>query len=184
MKLGKAWLMDSSSVRLGSREDDIVVLPWPVWGMTHVYRLSDPELPGLSKVKTQFFNRTRGQAVQIGFLTFQRANTHIEYQVDATRGLAAIKVSCDFAGWELAAHSETSTGALIKVGPILTDSWKRGADEAGRRSHAKIWDQPHWLSRLVVDRPRQRRRIRGYHAGSSRCHQSTLWVACVISGRA
>jgi hypothetical protein len=110
LKLGKAILLQSSAVRLGQAGDEIVVLAWqPGQLLQSVYRLADEKRPASARIKAQFFNRSRRRAVQVGFLTFQRANTEVWFDADPAGTLTALSAHCDFAGWMLAPGASTET---------------------------------------------------------------------------
>ena len=117
LTLGKAHLLQSSPVDFTQVQDDVVVLPWRVWGQLDVYSLTDPQLPNLAKVKAQFYNRTQHKALQTAFLTFQRCNTEIQFDFSNAQ-LNSMDAYCDFAGWQLA-PSETTTTETFRI--MLSD---------------------------------------------------------------
>lgn len=106
--LGKAFLLDAVIEGFGSKDDDVTVLPWRSICKQDIYRIDDPEMPEISKVKIQFCDNSRQLALQTAFLTFQRCNT--EVVVKRSSGcLDGVAAYCDFAGWELAAGQSTNT---------------------------------------------------------------------------
>jgi hypothetical protein len=110
VRLGKAVLFHSKSVSLGDDDDEIVALMWPSdHARQNVYRLDDQQLPASTKIKAQFYNASRRLAVQVGFLTFQRADTEVSVKANSSGTAVEVSAWCDFAGWMLEAGASTST---------------------------------------------------------------------------
>jgi len=142
VKLGKAVLFQEDSIRLGDGGDKITVLPWQQGqDMQNVYRLDDPNLPAIARIKAQVFNASRNESIQIGFLTFQRADTAVEIRPDASGSQAGFSAYCDFGGWMLPPNASTRTEVFqLAVGndPYrLMEDW---ASRAGELAGAKIRD--------------------------------------------
>lgn len=162
VRLGKVYLLDSPGpVRLGSGSEDLVCLPLP--GHIHprpVYRLADPKCPRSSKIKAQFYERGSQVALQVGFLTFRRANTEVEHDVTAASGLGGLRAWCDFAGWELAPGATTATEEFtLAVGADPFAQLERWADLAAERCAPRRWeDAPigwvgwSWVDGFTVER--------------------------------
>ncbi len=112
--LGKAVLLDCPGPLglWGAQEDVRVLAPGSGQNARSVHRLADPAAPRGSEIKLQFFNRTRREAFQAGFLTFTRVNPRVEYAFDESGGLMDVRAFCDFAGWELAPGASTETEPL------------------------------------------------------------------------
>jgi urease beta subunit len=143
VSLGKVYLLSADqSVRMGSLLDDIVVLPWRILEAIRVYRLLDKDLPKLGKVKVQFYNRTQNRTLQVGFLTFQRANTEITFDGDAEHGLHTLNAYCDFAGWKLECYSETNTETFrLRVGNDPLEQLEDWAETVADIYHPEIWSE-------------------------------------------
>lgn len=139
VKLGKAYLLDSESVVYGQPADDVVALPWQVWGRLIVYPLSDDDMPGLAKVKVQFYNRSRKEALQAAFTTFQRADTEI--LLERHQGaLTGLKAYCNFSGWELQPGKKTDTETFrLAVGSDPLEQLRGWADIVARNTAANVW---------------------------------------------
>lgn len=58
-----------------------------------------------SMLKFQFYERSSKLAMQIGFISFDKCHSIVEYQPNGQGGLSDVKAYCDFAGWRLAAKS-------------------------------------------------------------------------------
>ncbi|MFH1567828.1 MAG: hypothetical protein ABIL09_07485 [Gemmatimonadota bacterium] len=124
LALGRACLLDTAApVPLGP-PGDLVGLPLTgELGERCVWRLADPDCPRTSKVKLQLYNAAAGAALQVGFLTFHRADTTVEHDWDPDAGLAGLRAACDFAGWELPPGRTT---------PVETFCLLAGADPFGQ----------------------------------------------------
>jgi len=115
IRLGKVWMLASDGpIKIGHDQGELVCLSvlkelYP----RRVHRLADPECPRQSKVKTQFYNRGDGTALQIGFTTFLHANTEVHHAYNAARGITEFQAYCDLAGWELESSSSVDTETLI-----------------------------------------------------------------------
>jgi hypothetical protein len=140
LKLGKAFLLQTSVVRFGEAGDEIVVLPWqPGQLLQPVYRLANEKRPASARIKAQFFNRSRRRAMQVGFLTFQRANTEVWFEVDPDGALTALSAHCDFAGWTLAPGASTETEVFrLTVGDDPFAQMEDWAARAGALAGANI----------------------------------------------
>lgn len=154
--LGKAFLMDASGPqRCGPRVGDLVCLPLPGHIRPRpVYRVADPDCPRSSKIKTQFYERRSGSALQVGFLTFQRANTEVEHEITAGGGLGRLRAWCDFAGWELAASASTATEELtVAFGRDPYAQLEGWADLAAARCAPRRWEDAPigWVGWAWVD---------------------------------
>ncbi len=136
LALGKVFLFDCAGpLGLWDPQDDGVALGLAgKQFLRAVHRLTDPQCPRRSKIKFQFFNRTRREAFQIGFVTFLRANPEVSYEFDNTRGMAAVQAACDFAGWELAPGASTETEQFcLAFGPDPFSQLERWAGLAAAR---------------------------------------------------
>jgi hypothetical protein len=144
VKLGKAVLFQADSVFLGGDGDEIVALMWPgEHARQNVYRLNDPQLPAVTKIKTQFYNTTRRLAVQVGFLTFQRADTEVSVKTGPSGSAVELSAWCDFAGWMLAAGASTQTETFrLAAGDDPYRQMEQWAEQAGELAGSKIWKDP------------------------------------------
>lgn len=156
LTLGKVYLLDARTpIEIGSTHADIVYLNQPGHiSPRSVYPLSHQQCPLASKIKALFFNRTERTGMQVGFLTFRRANTEVEHTYDQSSGLTSLRAWCDFAGWELAAGQQTTTELFnVSVGDdpyALLETW---ADRAAERCSPRRWEDPPigWLGWAWVD---------------------------------
>jgi len=130
VSLGKAHLLDTRKpVKIGESSKDVVCLSLPgELTPRYVRRLSDPDCPRSSKIKLQLFNRAENKAMQVGFLTFQRANTEVEHGCDPGGRITSLRAYCDFAGWELAPGQTTPTGEAGAAGHGHARADGRGGD--------------------------------------------------------
>jgi len=156
VKLGKATMLKTDQpVLLGVGHADLVCLSL-LKELTprRIYRLSDPECPRVSKVKTQFSNRADGSALQVGFVTYLRADTEVHHTYDAARGLAGLEAWCDFAAWELGPGQTTATETLIlAAGDDPCAQLERWADYVVARHPPRRWEDAPigWLGWAWVD---------------------------------
>jgi hypothetical protein len=162
VRLGKAWLLETTEpVRLGGADADLVCLPLP--GHIYprpVYRVADPKCPRSSKIKLQLYDRTSGSALQVGFLTFQRANTEVEHDAGADGRLSGLRAGCDFAGWELGPGASTATEVFtLAVGSDPYAQLERWADLAAGLCSPRRWEAApigwvgwSWVDGFTVER--------------------------------
>ena len=140
VKLGKAFLLDASIEGFGTAGDFVTVLPWRAFCKQDIYRIDDPEMPELSKVKVQFCNNTRHLALQAAFLTFQRCNTELVVR-RSSGGLDSLQAYCDFAGWELEAGYSTDTEVFrILAGENPFAQLENWADMVQNSIKPAIWE--------------------------------------------
>ncbi len=149
--LGKVTLMRLEPVRLSA---DCVMLPgMPGQHERPVYRVADEQAPRVSKVKLQLFDADGPLALQIGFLTFLRANTEVHHQyTDGT--LRELHAFADYAGWALL-PGETmpvETG-ILAVGTDAHAQLARWADYAAAAIAPRHWEDAPigWLGWTWVD---------------------------------
>ena len=156
ISLGKCFLLHSSKpVRVGEPADDIVCLPL-AGSITErrVHRLTDSDCPRESKIKLQLYNRTDHKAMQVGFLTFQRADTVVEYNWQQSAGITNLRASCDYAGWELPPGASTATETFsVAVGDDPFAQLEQWAELAAPLSRARDWQEAPigWVGWAWVD---------------------------------
>ncbi len=141
--LGKAWLLESAGpVRVGSAGGDLVCLPLPGHIVARpVYRTADPACPRSSKIKAQFYDRSARAALQVGFLTFRRANTEVCYDIGPDGRLCGLRAFCDFAGWELGPGATTATEVFtVAAGRDPYAQLEQWADLAAERCVPRRWE--------------------------------------------
>ena len=162
IRLGKVWMLcNDGSMAIGQDQAQLVCLSvlkelYP----RRVYRLSDPDCPRQSKVKTQFYNRGDGSALQVGFTTYLRANTEVHHNYDAERGITHLEAWCDFAGWELDAGATTDTETLILAsGDDPCAQLEQWASRVAQQQTPRRWsDAPigwvgwSWVDGMTVER--------------------------------
>ena len=156
IRLGKAHVLDTDGpVGVGEPCAEMVCLPLSgEIGNRPVWRLADSQCPRTSKIKAQFFNRAAAKAMQVGFLTFQRANTEVEHAYDAKAGITALKAWCDFAGWELAPGQSTPTETFtLAAGHDPHAQLAAWADLAAARCSPRRWEDAPigWIGWAWVD---------------------------------
>ena len=101
--MGKVYPFTAHNISDWLPGDDIVVLASESHQTPRlVTRLDSPEALRTGKIKLQFFNRTKEQAFQAGFLGFRKQDTEVSYEYDNTRGIRNLKACCNFSGWKLA----------------------------------------------------------------------------------
>ena len=154
--LGKVWLLDSDEpVAIGQTADDLVCLPLSgEIANRAVFPLAHEACPRTSKIKSQFLNRKESVALQVGFVTFQRANTEVEHQYDAHAGITRLSASCDFAGWELQPGASTETEVfLVAAGSDPYAQLESWADLAAERCGPRRWEDAPigWIGWSWVD---------------------------------
>ena len=156
IKLDKAWLLDSP-VPTGFADpgDDLVCLDLTGSISGRLVRTIGAEgTPQTSKIKFQFYNRTHERALQAGFFTFRRADTEAEYDYDPAQGMARLRASCNFAGWELAPGVDTETERFtLAVGDDPNTQLISWADRAAALCGARHWEDAPigWLGWAWVD---------------------------------
>ena len=154
--LGRVWLLDSDGpVAIGHTTDDLVCLPLS-GEITNraVFPLGHEACPRTSKIKCQFLNRRESVSVQVGFVTFQRTNTEVDYTYESEAGITRLRASCDFAGWELQPGASTETETFIIAAGndpyAQLESW---ADLAAERCGPRRWEDAPigWIGWSWVD---------------------------------
>lgn len=153
--LGKITLLDASEpVRLGETQDIVCLsLPGELFPR-NVYPLAHADCPRASKIKVQFLERATQTALQVGFLTFQRANTEVEHSYDPQLGIASLRAWCDFAGWELPPGAATAAETFIlAVGDSPYRQLEQWADLAAAYCHPRRWEDAPigWIGWAWVD---------------------------------
>jgi len=141
IRLGKIWMLAGDGpVQIGHDQARLVCLSvlkelYP----RRLHRLSDPDCPRQSKVKTVFYSQNDSSALLVGFVSYLRANTEVHHAYDAEHGITQLQAWCDFAGWELGPNASTDTETLILAS---------GNDPCGQLEH--------WAA-LVAERHTPRR---------------------------
>lgn len=154
--LGKVNLLTTdATVKIGTGQDHLVCLSLSgECSAREIFSLSDANCPRESKIKTQFFNRRDRCALQIGFITFQRANTEVHHTFDPDVGVSSLEAWCDFAGWVLPPGDSTETEVcIIASGVSPYAQLERWADLAAGRCNPRRWEDPPigWLGKAWVD---------------------------------
>ncbi len=156
VRLGKVHLLDSPrGARLGEGAKEIVCLPLsglqtPRW----IHRIADAACPRESKIKAQFYNPRSRAAMQVGFLTFHRADTVVSHTYDEKRGIGSLAAWCDFAGWELAPGASTPTELFtVSCGNDPCAALESWADHAARITPMRKWEETPlgWVGWAWVD---------------------------------
>src|SRR5579885_861059 len=145
VKLGRCLLADltdaAAMLRFGSHPADAVAqIMTGGQSASRVWRLAQAKGPLTAKTLTQWFSPASGDALQFGFITFDRAETVIESAWDGARSRPTARAWTDFQGFRLAAgtavDSETLRIGLERDPFAALDAW---ADAARERMHPRIW---------------------------------------------
>ena len=161
--LGKVYPLEAGPVRIGQSDESVVCLPFGGGQPPRIVaRIADPRAERISKIKAQFYNRTERQALQVGFISFQRANTEVRYDYSAEAGLHNLKAFCDFDGWLLQPGESTPVETFIlAVGTDPYAQLEHWADLAVAAAPAppRVWeDAPigwvgfSWVDSFTVER--------------------------------
>lgn len=135
--LGRASLFETSELKgFFSRGNAIVYLPiHSGQGLIQVQKLEAK--PTTSQLAIEAFNQDQDKALQIGFVTFQRAKTQVTHGYNPGEWLQ-LKAWCDFDGWEIAPGVTTPTETLIiQVGDNPYKQLERWADYASSLCHPR-----------------------------------------------
>ncbi|MDD5598915.1 MAG: hypothetical protein PHV82_13285, partial [Victivallaceae bacterium] len=139
VKLGKVFLLDVAVSGFSRKGDGLVVLPWDNCCAQRIYKIDDPKMPELAKVKAQFSNNIRQLALQAAFLTFQKCNTEVIIK-RSRDGLAGLRAVCDFAGWELPPGCSATTEVFrILAGNDPFAQLENWADTVSARIKPSVW---------------------------------------------
>ncbi|HZT28723.1 MAG TPA: hypothetical protein VFA33_02480 [Bryobacteraceae bacterium] len=165
VKLGRCLLADltdaAAMLRFGSHPADAVAqIMTGGQSASRVWRLAQAKGPLTAKTLTQWFSPASGDALQFGFITFDRAETVIESAWDGARSRPTARAWTDFQGFRLAAgtavDSETLRIGLERDPFAALDAW---ADAARERMHPRIWPTIpagwlgwSWVDPLTVER--------------------------------
>ena len=156
LSLGKVTLLHADGPIYGEADSQRWVC-LPLSGDLHdrrVFWLDDPDCPRRSKVEVQFYNRPARVALQVGFVTFLRANTEVSYSADPDAGLVRLRAWCDLAGWQLEPGCTTPTETFcLMVGNDPHAQLQKWADLAAERCAPRRWADPPigWIGWAWVD---------------------------------
>ena len=100
VKLGRCILADSNEIRFGANPVALVMTEGQ--GASRVWNLSQSQKPLVGKILTQWFSPASRQALQFGFVSFDRAEVVVESGWDQARRTPTVSAWTDFAGFELA----------------------------------------------------------------------------------
>lgn len=155
LALGAVYLLDTTTpLHLGD-PGGIVGLPLKgELGPRLVYPLDHADCPHVSKVKWQFYNRATGRALQVGFVTFQRADTNVSHSYNPADGITALRAWCDFAGWQLAPGASTPVETfIVAAGDDPYRQLEHWAELAAPRAGARRWEDAPigWVGWAWVD---------------------------------
>ena len=159
--LGKATVLETDGLTdFSGPGDEVVELALPGRNARRpVRRVNDPDLRGetgrtVGTVKTLYCNRTRGHSALVGFVSFGRIQTEVEREWREDGVIGALRVSCDFAGWELAPGETVPLETFVlTTGPdphALLEDW---AENAAAACDARVWEDAPigWLGWSWVD---------------------------------
>jgi hypothetical protein len=152
--LGKAFLLQTNRLDgLFNAGDDVVYLPISSGQRLNQVQKLDAE-PATNGIAIQAFNQSQNKALQVGFVTFQRAKTQVEHSRRADS--LQLKAWCEFDGWELQPGTSTPTETLIlAIGENPHAQLVAWGDRASLFVHGRPreWEeQPHgWVGWSWVD---------------------------------
>ena len=153
--LGKVCTMVCTGGLSFGSGSDVVALPLS-GSLTprQVWRLSDPACPRSSKIKLQLFSLAEHRALQIGFLTFSRADTIVEISVDAAGKISAARAWCDYCGWKLYPGKTVDLEVFtVATGADPYSQLEDWADRAAELCSPRAWEDAPigWLGWGWVD---------------------------------
>lgn len=128
-----------------ARLDGVRALDVPrYWGQgrRRALPVSDPKAPRVSQIKFQFACPSNDLAWQVGFVTFRRLLTLVEYETDANGRLSRVTASGDFGGWKLGPGETTPFEEFtVMVGKDPFRQLETWADEAADRIRPRFSDE-------------------------------------------
>jgi hypothetical protein len=159
MKLGRCRLADTtdatSEVRFGPNPAQAAALYSTGAGTRWRSKsLAQSPEPVISKTLTQWYSPGSGPALQLGFVSFDRAETVIQSGWNKSRQLPVVSAWTDFQGFELAPGASVETEVLrvgLEPDPLAAmDAW---ADDVYARYHPPIWPKTPagWVGWAWVD---------------------------------
>jgi hypothetical protein len=158
--LGRAFLLQTDKLGgLCKPGDDVVYLPISSGQELNQVQKLDAKR-ATNGIAIQAFNQSQNKALQVGFVTFQRAKTQVEHARQANS--LQLKVWCEFDGWELQPGTSTPTETLILavgVNPHLQlEVWANHASLLSRTPPRQWEEEPHgwngcsWVDAFDVER--------------------------------
>jgi len=142
LKLGRCFLLDATDSRARIR------MPADTVALTHtgngyparVTRLSDLAQPLEGRILAQWFSSTARAALQLGFVSFDRAETSVSSAWDPARRAPLAAAWSDFKGFTLAPHASIDAETLrIDLNPDPFASLEHWADAVHDRYQPRIW---------------------------------------------
>jgi hypothetical protein len=151
VKLGRCKLIDA---RVGMASDTTALILTATQYPERVVRLAGLEQPVDSKILTQWFSASSRTALQVGFVSFDRAETTVASGWDAAQHAPVVSAWSDFKGFELAPKASVESEVLC-IDPgrdpyAALDHW---ADAVHARYQPRIWPKipAGWLGWSWVD---------------------------------
>lgn len=151
VKLGRCILVDG---RARMAADTTALLLTATQYPERVVRLAGLAKAAESKVLTQWFSEGSGAALQVGFLSFDRAETSVASGWDAERLMPTVSAVSDFKGFDLAAGAAVESESLrISAERDPYAALAHWADAVHDRYQPKIWPEipAGWLGWSWVD---------------------------------
>ena len=152
IRLGRCILVDSTDIQLG--ENPVALVMTEGQGSSRVWNLSQVRKPLVGKILTQWFSPASRQALQFGFVSFDRAEVVVESGWDESRRIPTVSAWTDFAGFELAPGASVNSETLrIGFEQDPFDALNHWTDAARERLHPRIWPKipAGWLGHSWVD---------------------------------
>ncbi len=152
VKLGRCILADSGDISLGANPVALVMTEGQ--GATRVWRLAQSQKPLVGKILTQWYSTASQQALQFGFVSFDRAEVVVESGWDRARSMPTVSAWTDFQSFSLSPGASVDSETLrigFEQDPFA--ALDRCADDVRDRSHPHIWPKipAGWLGHSWVD---------------------------------
>ena len=145
VRLGKCCLLSvdagQGTVALGEERGDTVYLDCKASVHdTRVKQCSEDDGRHMVKTICHVFNRTSKHAINLSFVTFDRANTEHRFAYEAGKGIVELESCCDFDGFRLqpgaSVESEVLTVELCSDPYRSLEAW---ADRVQAHYQPEIW---------------------------------------------
>lgn len=152
IKLGRCTLLDSNEIRFGP--NPVAMVTTEGQGSSRVWSLPQAQKPLVGKILTQWFSSASGQALQFGFVSFDRAEVAVESRWDQARNLPAVSAWTDFQGFDLSPGASVDSETLrIGFEPNPFTALNHWVEAVRDRSHPHVWPKipAGWLGYSWVD---------------------------------
>jgi hypothetical protein len=156
VRIGRVRLLDLSdpSGSLSMSRSTVALLMTGWQRRSQVKRIEGSAEPLVSKTLTQLFDVESGAALNVGFVSFDRAETDVEISWDAARRTAVLSAWCDLAGYTLAPGASVKPEVLrIAVGQDPYTALEAWAHRVHQRYRPPVPERPPagWVGWSWVD---------------------------------